>query len=181
MWRWQHSWGGTYPKAGKRSEVWLCVQQERGKEGGWGWHWSLGRLNLLKTDRNRWVLLGQLGGGGGRTEPDLVSVQAEIGGKHTTQIRVSVQSQLVWLYYMQDIYFKLILVWFFLKLFLFLVCFSLFYFIIFKSFDWAGPQLVQQGVTSWGSRNKGTGEFFTAHLILILIFPHLLIWFTFCQ
>lgn len=55
-------------------------------------------------------MLGQLGGGGGRTDPDLVSDQAEIGRKHTTQIRVSVQSQLVWLYDMQDIYFELTLV-----------------------------------------------------------------------
>lgn len=43
------------------------------------------RLNLPRSDGNRWIQLGQ-GWGADWKEQDWVSVQTEIGGKHTTQI-----------------------------------------------------------------------------------------------
>ena len=144
LWRWQHSWGGNSPghiyQCWQRSGMCVCVcvcVRERGD--------SLipQRLNLPRSDGNRWIQLGQRGSGGGVVGKNQTWFQFRQRSGANTQPKsgVSIQSQLVWLYHMQDIYFRQ-----FVGIFCFLfvdclICFPFFFknfWTVWLSRAWAG-------------------------------------------
>lgn len=153
----------------------------------WGQcHRSLIGLNLPKSDRGRWIQLGRRGwglygwwwsGGVGKNQT-WFQFRQRSGVKTHAQPKsgVSIQSQLVWLYHMQDIYFRS-----FVGIFTFYLNFSFVFFSfvtflqIHQVFDWNGPQLVLQGVTSWGSRKTWHGWVYTVYLFSLSLFPLLLL------
>lgn len=131
----------------QRSGVHACVCT------WWGCHWSLRKLNLPRSDRGRWIQLVHRGrGGGGWKEPDLISFETAIGANTQPNLGVSIQSQLVWLYYMQGIYFGQ-----FVGIFvLFFILLSFFHFwSVWLSRASAGAA----GCNFLGKQRNGTGEF----------------------
>lgn len=120
------------------------------------------RLNLPRSDGNRWTQLGQSGGELGVLwkESNLVSVQTEIGGEHTTQIGgfYSKPAGLASLH--AGHLFSAFCRGFFRFSFLSNISFvSLYCIFVFCFFFKVGLELVLQGVTSWGSRETARVSF----------------------
>lgn len=98
-------------------------------------------------------------------EPDLISVQTEIGGENAQpKSGVSIGSQLVWLYRMQVIYLRQLdssIYLFFNLLVKRLRCVSFTPLLFFCMFLKLGLEQVLQAVTNFlGKQRNGTGEFF---------------------
>lgn len=98
------------------------------------------RLNLPRSDGNRWIQLGQRGRGGGLIGKNRTGFQFSQRSGANTQPKsgVSIQSQLVWLYHMQDIYFRQFVSIFYFPLFNCLFCSPFLFYIkkkVFEPFD----------------------------------------------
>lgn len=101
------------------------------------------------------------------SEADPISVQTDIRGRtHNPNQGVLIQSQLVWLYRTQDIYFRA-----FVSIFRFYFqSFSFFYqfpllFVIFEQFCRVGPWAGATGRSFLVKQRKGTGEFLHCTLL----------------